>query len=581
MPTLPYLTEDDVEAYIPDPYFERGRNYYHNGQIFDTVRRGQQIEGYCEGSAPEPYHIVITLDDDRITGDSCSCPMGGGCKHVAALLLAWAHKPKTFVKRQPVGSALKDKTKEELAGLVQEMLKREPDLERLIDLPTPGPKGKRRTPVSAETYRRQIRYALRSADDWHGVRNAANEIGAVVDIGDGFADQEDWENAQVVYQAVLDEALPEYLNTGDEGDIGGEIGRAVEGLIECLAARAADDKARRALCQALFEVLEWDIEEAGGVGLSDSVPDALRKHATPDDQPEIRKWIAEAIKHSRGTEWSQNYHREAWGRLLASFTDAEDFLKQARKLGTYRPLFEKLVELGRIDEALEAAQKHLTTSGWEILKTAEALAAAKQTEAAIAFAETNLSKSDDDRVPEWLADQYAKRKDYSKALALQMTRWQKRPSLELYKTIASLAQRLKQWDTLRLELLAVLRQKKDYALLTQTYLEEQDWDTAWDTLAICKTSSPWGWRQLAVEVAKAIEKHRPARAISVYLETAEQLIGQKSRQNYAEAARYLRRARDLFTASKRATEWQTFIADLRERHRGLPALQDELKKAKL
>ncbi|HLF03122.1 MAG TPA: hypothetical protein VI547_14160, partial [Anaerolineales bacterium] len=81
--------------------------------------------------------------------------------------------------------------------------------------------------------------------------------------------------------------------------------------------------------------------------------------------------------------------------------------------------------------------------------------------------------------------------------------------------------------------------------------------------------------------AKASEKHRPAQAIAVYLETAERLIGQKSRQNYAEAARYLRRARDLFTASKRAAEWQTFIADLRERHRGLPALQDELNKAKL
>ena len=316
--SLPQLTERDVENYLPDPYFQRGRNYYHSGAIFDTVRRGNRIEGYCEGSASEPYHVKVTLDDDGIVGDECTCPMDGGCKHVVALLLAWVHKPEEFSERQPVDTALVDKTKDELIALVQAMLQRVPELERLLDLPMPDKSGmgeQRRTHVDPETYRRQIRYAMRDVDDWEAVFDIAREIGLVVDIGDDFAGQGDWENAQIVYQAVLDEALPSYMDTQDEGEIGGEIGRAVDGLGECLAARAGDAEARRAILASLFDVLEWDVGE-GGLGMSDGVPELLREHATTEDRAEIRKWITAAIKNITGSEWSQNYHRETWGRLL-------------------------------------------------------------------------------------------------------------------------------------------------------------------------------------------------------------------------------------------------------------------------
>ena len=82
-------------------------------------------------------------------------------------------------------------------------------------------------------------------------------------------------------------------------------------------------------------------------------------------------------------------------------------------------------------------------------------------------------------------------------------------------------------------------------------------------------------------MAKASEKHRPEKAIPAYLDVAERLIQQQGRKNYDTAAGYLRRAHDLFTATKRSGEWNEFIANLRERYSKLPALQDELRKAKL
>lgn len=586
--SLPRLTEADVEGYIPDPYFERGRNYYHSGAISDAVRRGNQIEGYCEGSAPEPYHVVVTLDEDGITGDECSCPMGGGCKHVVALLLTWAHKPKQFSKREAVDTMLERKTKDELIALVQAMLIRAPELERLIDLPTPGKGGKRRTRVDPETYRRQIRYAMRGAGDWDAVHGIAQEISAVVDIGDGFAEQGDWGNAQVVYEAVLDEALPDYLETQDEGDIGSEIGRAIEGLGQCLEALAEDTEARQAILHSLFDVLKWDID-AGGIGMSDDVPDLLLQHATAEDRQEIRHWITAAIKSIGGDTWSENYHRERWGRLLLSFTDEADvegFLKQARRQGLHRPLFEKLVELGRLDEALSVAEKHLTASAWERLQCAETLEAAGHADRALAFAKAGLPDEKDDRLAAWVAERYEKRADHAGALELHLSRWKTRPSLELYEIIERLAKRLKQWDALRPRLLAALESgpHPHFALLADIYLHEKDWDAAWAVAENAKSPLPaWagGWGNLRLHVAQASDKHRPEKAIPVYLDVAEGLIKQQGRKNYASAAQYLRRARDLFSATKRSDEWTHFIASLRERYIKLPALQDELRKAKL
>lgn len=585
-PSLPRLTEADVKRYIASPYFERGQSYYRNGHIFDTARRGNQLEGYCEGSAPEPYRIVVTLEKNGISY-RCSCPMGGGCKHTAALLLAWVHHPDSFSAREPIDQTLASKDKDELIALIQEMLKREPELERLLDLPIPGKtkKGeKRRTPVDPETYRRQIRYAMRDAGDWDALSDIAGEISSIVDLGDQFAEQDDWENAEAVYQAVLDEALPDYGSMQDEGEVGSEIGRAIEGLGRCLATRAEDTEARQAILESLFEVLEWDIA-AGGIGMSDEVPGLLEQHATTEDRQEIRKWIITAIKKITGDSWTQNYHREVWGRLLASFSDDdEDFLKQAEKQGLHRPWFEKLVDLGRVAEALEVAGQHLAQSAWGQLQAVETLYAAGYKDEAFAFAKTGLPDEKDGRLAEWVAQESARRGDQATALEIYLARWKVRPELEFYEIMEKLAKKLKQWEALRPRLLTQLEQSNNRALLVDIYLHDKEWDAAWSIAE--KEESPrqgwgWGWQGLPLKVAEASEKQRPAKAIPVYLDTAERLIEQQGRQNYANAAQYLSRARDLLKATKRSDEWELIITSLRERHRSKPALQDELRKAKL
>jgi uncharacterized Zn finger protein len=312
----------------------------------------------------------------------------------------------------------------------------------------------------------------------------------------------------------------------------------------------------------------------------------VREHATAEDCVEIRKWITAAIKNVTGSEWSQNYHREVWGRLLLLFADEEnvdEFLEQAGKQGLHKPVFDKLIQLGRLDDALEVARQHLTTSGWERLQAAQALYAAGREGDALAFAKAGLPDNDL-RLTEWVAEEYARRGDTASALELQLTRWQPRPSMQLYETLEQLAKKLGQWASLRPRLLAELEQGPHPTLLADIYLRDKEWDAAWAVAENVKASMPaWtaGWGNLRLHVAQASDKQRPEKAISVYLEASERLIQQRGRGNYQIAAGYLRRARDLLKATHRSDEWQKTIADLRQRHRNLPALQDELQKAGL
>lgn len=587
MASLPRLSESIIQSYIPDPSFSRGQSYYRNGHISATVRRGNVIEGDCEGSEYEPYRVKVTLGSKNVESSECSCPIGGGCKHVAALLLAWHHQPDKFEERQPMGEALEEKSREELLALVREMIKREPELEYLIDLPlAAGKSGKKSKPIEAKVYRQQIRRAMSGAYDWREVRSAAHEIATIVNIGDQYAEAEDWANAQAVYQAVVDEALKEYESTHDEGDIASEVGRAIEGLGECLAARADDPAARRELLRVLFNVIKWDLK-AGGLGMSDGAYDILLKYAA-DDYAEIRKWAEAEVKAlpAGGEAFSSKWRRDHWGSFLLKLdaydktNDSEKFLKRAKTLGLHSQVFDKLLELKRYDEAVEVAKKHLATSAWERLGSADKLEAAKRFDEALALVEAGLPGNIDDRLFEWLAARYKKQGHTERALELQLTRWQKgQPFEKLYDEIAALAKEMKQWESLRPKLLADLEGRKQSDVLARIYLGEKEWDLA---VAVARQdTNPWGSLNLKLEVAMAVEKERPEEAIDLYLEAIEKVIAQQGRENYKTAAGYLKRVRDLFTTLDQKDDWARTIAVVRERHKNKPALKEELNRAKL
>src|SRR3972149_1347177 len=136
----PNLSVTDIQAWVGSASYHKGQSYFRQGAIFEPRRQGMTLKARCLGSSAPSYWVEVTIDDGGITEAECSCPVGAGghCKHVAALLLTWLDSPEAFEESADLETTLEQRSKPELIALIRQMLQRYPDLEYLLDLPSPA-----------------------------------------------------------------------------------------------------------------------------------------------------------------------------------------------------------------------------------------------------------------------------------------------------------------------------------------------------------------------------------------------------------------------------------------------------------
>jgi uncharacterized Zn finger protein len=591
MTDLPQLTESDIRHWTDERSFGRGQRYFHSGYVLNPRRQAATLKARCQGSRPQPYHVEITLGPDGIASGTCSCPVGAGghCKHAVALLLTWIHQPDAFLAVEDVETDLERRSKVELVALIRRMLDRYPDLEALLELPIVG-EGEP-PPVDADVIRRQARNAFSGIgyDDWGATYGIAQQLRELVEIGDDYAERESWRDAATIYQTVAQEALEHYgMIHDEEGYFYPVVNRCVEGLGECLKA-TEEDVQREVLLRALFDVYRWDVD-FGGVDMGYQAPFIILEQATPEEKRQVAGWVRVAMPV--GESWSDNYQRQVYGGFLLSLEedqmDDETFLRVCRETKRWRDLVNRLLALGRVEEAAAMARE---VSDYELLRLAELFVSHGHADLIEELIRERAPTSRDSRLTVWLKERAQERGDLAEALALAETLFWQRPTVTGYQELKDLAlQRaqgrlrlLERWDELRTEIMARLANDEQYRLLTEIHLEEGEVDRALETVGQARGSmwGGWGSGPLSIRVAQAAEESRPREAIRIYVERSEQLIAARGRGSYAEAARYLCRVRDLYHRLDEPKTWEVFISDLREQNRRLRALKDELSKAGL
>src|SRR5438067_9551208 len=148
--TMTKLTEAVIRTGATEKSFQRGRELYRSGAFSNAWVQGQSLSGECEGNESPFYKVRVELDDGGIRSATCTCPydFGGYCKHIIALLLAYAQRPKQFAVRREPAELLSDLTREQLLALVTKLLREQPDLyewvETALALPASG-KAKSKT----------------------------------------------------------------------------------------------------------------------------------------------------------------------------------------------------------------------------------------------------------------------------------------------------------------------------------------------------------------------------------------------------------------------------------------------------
>ena len=579
--TIPAANEETISDWVGPRNIRLGRSYLESEAVIDPRRQGNAVKGWCQGSMPQPYRLHVAFGSNGIDEAHCSCPVGGGgrCKHVGALLLAWLEQPDTFRAAVELDTALEQRSKSELIALIKQMLQHRPDLETMLEMALTG-RHQGSAPVNPENYRRQVSSAfLRAGDDWMAPQRVAADIRIILSSGDGFLALDDYAGASIVYRAVAQGILEHYeMMPDEEGQLAEVVNRCVEGLGNCLAGRGDDTALKESCLQTLFDIYRFDVD-FGGIGLGEAAPDLILEHATEEEKGAIAGWTRAAMP--QGNSWTDSYHRRVYGHFLLDLEMArlndDLFLEICRECGLLPDLVDRLLTLGRLDDAIAEAGQ---AGDYDLLILADIFrehGCAQRVEPLLA---ARIETSRDDRLVEWLKERHRERGDLAEALALAMRLLEQRPHLARYLEARELSQGLGVWQELRPQLLDGWTAAGEYGLLTDIYLEEGEIDLALKSVNQRKPSFLYGMEQL-LRVAEAASETHPKAVLDIYRQQAESLIEARGRDNYRQACEILVKVRYLYQQLSQEPVWTGFIAELRERHRRLPALKDELSSAGL
>jgi uncharacterized Zn finger protein len=285
-----------------------------------------------------------------------------------------------------------------------------------------------------------------------------------------------------------------------------------------------------------------------------------------------------------GDSWDEGFLRQRYGGLLLRLEedrlDDEAYLRICRETGRQRDLVDRLLAVGRVDEAVATARQ---AKDYVLLGLADVFAAHDRDDLAESLIHARPPSSRDERLSVWLKERALERGDYEEALDLADELFWRSPELDGYQEIRDMARSLGRWEALRSAVLSRLDTEERHRLLVEIYLDEGEIDRALETLARWQTASRWvrAADRLSVQVARAAEREQPRAAIRLYVEAVADLIARRGRGNYAVAAAHLIRVRDLYRRLGEETAWEALISGVREKNPRLRALKDELNRSGL
>ncbi len=604
------LTANEVQRLTDSGSFARGRAYFREGRIHDTVLRDAMIEGLCTGSDVMPYRVQTGLplrDDpkDKEYVGYCTCLVDGFCKHLVALCLAWIDDPGRFAEQPPLTESLADRSREDLISLIVRMVTRYPDLERLVLLPTPGSpgKGSANVPtVDERVIRQQARSAFVSVDrwDWHAAAGAISELYPLMELGRSYVDVGHWADALTVYTTVAEEACEVLLEFNDEeGEIGSLIAGCSMGLVACFDSQAElppaeqlSEELRERLIQALYDIWRFDVIEVGGIDLAQEGPEAIARNVTAEEREMVEGWLRE----ERPSDWGKRMVVEFQVMLREEAgLDDEQLLEIYREAELWDDVAGMLLQLDRVDEAVAIAARNVTAPhGFLAFANALIQRGGDHVAQAITLVDDRVWEVEgknpvqDVQLQDWLVARLSEHQRPREALVIAERRFKAQPSMKTWQAVQSAAtltgQAPEVWRDLRPALLAQLRKQKAWSTLMEIHLEDGEVADAIDAygkrndqVRTDRWYTPaWSAPDQDVRLAAACEAEFPDQAVAIYRLKADRMIANRQRTSYTVAAKHLSRVKATLERHGRADEWNALITEVRTTNKTLRALREEL-----
>src|SRR5258706_2176975 len=384
---------------------------------------------------------------------------------------------------QDIKSAVEQLSRDDLLALIQRMVQQHPDLAGLIVSKQPTATRKPRAPFNAEVYHLQVEKIFYTTDrnTWGSEARAAEPLLDIVDIAEEYVQQMDFSDAAVLYEIVIRGILDNYDSFrwhADEGKSDDVVEDCVEGLSTCLRAMQDNSAVRSKILQTLFDVYDFDTNPENDMPvMRDKVPAILVRYTTPEERSMIAKWVREAF--DLDTDWHADDVGEDYEDfdvlLLGLESDAiddETFLRISREMESYHYVVDRLLKLGRLDEALAEATH---VENYDILEIADILSEHGHDAEAERLIEERVEQHNDTNLLYWLQERYQSRGNLEGAMDIAKRTFTTNffeATIERYREIRQLAQRLARWDEVRSELLAYVKQSRKTDVEIEIALDE-------------------------------------------------------------------------------------------------------------
>ncbi len=281
----PKLDMHKIRGYFAPHIYERGRAYQKSGDVLNLTLRGNLLSASVQGSDVQPYHVTLELAEDDWASAVCSCPYGENfgdyCKHIAAVVLEFHHRPDHVVSETSITDLLAPLDTETLRGALGFLLRSAPEVVDGLELYLQKERLQAQTKAAEATtseddtppaeatldtrlFEKMMRSAVRGTSwDWDGF-SEYGEVYTVVEEIDPFLARGAYRDALALTEALVN-SLIDAINSLENAYEG--IGFSDESLFLDLDTRLTEAifgvqfsgvLTETASKRLLYEVLAWN-----------------------------------------------------------------------------------------------------------------------------------------------------------------------------------------------------------------------------------------------------------------------------------------------------------------------------------
>ncbi|MEH2372038.1 SWIM zinc finger family protein [Nostoc sp.] len=573
--SIPQISEFTIRRHANAKSFQQGEAYYEAGAVNAVAQRGDLLQADVAGTEATPDHVNVSFDRSGFSV-SCTCDyhLEGWCKHVVATMLVCARNSENIQQRPTLEQLLNRldyiQTQRLLQELVTEYLPLIDTIERHVNWMTnPAEKQTttkfiRRSTIDPVPFRGQVRQILQDTvryfEEGYEEDPIADKLLSLVQTAVDFSERGQGENAIAILEAITSTCVE---NWDDVAEYGAENEQLVEQL-------------NNAWCEAILNTeltpeekvdiqinLEaWQDEWNADFGI---VMEVLRQGW---DYPPLVQVLQGNITE-RGA-WEEDVPDYADDlalirlKILQRQERYQEYLYLAEAEGQTQQYLTMLGRLGRVEEAIDAAQTQMNSmeEAFALAKTLRVQGALQQA-LDIAQSGLNLPGYCQYELGIWTIDLAVELGNSEAALLVIKAGFQVKPSFVDYQKMAELAG--ENWETVKTDLLRIVRTNSSWgteSAKVDIFLHEGLID---DAIAIVSELNS-DYSELIHRVMDAAISANPDWVIANARLRAEKIMDAGEAEYYDYAVEWLKKARNAYLESGKKADWLSYREKLIKTH---------------